>query len=469
MAYPTKEKDVHSLKEFKWTYIDEKEPDEFMDMKLRADLENMLRIETVRLTNYQHFAANFLNPVTPFKRLLLQWQTGTGKTIGALSIAMRFIDKYKTSSTGNSSVFIVGFSKEVFKDELRKYPSFGYITREEVAQWKKYEGLARSNEDAKEKLSNLKAVVSKRMGDTTKSGFFSFHGYRSFADNIAPDGVLNHDKLDIFENSLLICDEIHNTYNSERPNNYGIAIQGILDNVPSCRAVFASATPLNNNPTEIVDLLNLLNVNDRVTKQELFNGDILKQNAHKRIEEMLYGKVSFVLDIDSSEYPKTIIQGEKMADIPLLKFIRCPMSDFHYRTYKEHYSGALRNEELSIMDFVLEDPDQMENDKLEQTGIFNTTNVYTKLANASSEYKRKYFTINENVISGPALHKEKLGKYSTKYVKLLDLLKENIIKNNGKSIIFNSAIQMSGVLFIEQVLLANGYITIDSAPMKDTI
>ena len=53
----------------------------------------------------------------------------------------------------------------------------------------------------------------------------------------------------------MVCDEIHNVYNSVKKNNWGIAIQYIIDNIPSLKCIYMSATPINNNPSEIVDVL----------------------------------------------------------------------------------------------------------------------------------------------------------------------------------------------------------------------
>ena len=100
----------------------------------------------------------------------------------------------------------------------------------------------------------------------------------------------NTELLAQFKNSLIICDEIHNVYNSIEKNNWGIAIQAVLDKEPTCRAVFASATPLNNSPTEIIDLLNLLIPQDqRLTKSVFFsNNNVLKPNALEKIAELLF-------------------------------------------------------------------------------------------------------------------------------------------------------------------------------------
>ena len=115
----------------------------------------------------------------------------------------------------------------------------------------------------------------------------------------------NIELLESFKNSLLICDEIHNVYNSLYKNNWGIAIQSVLDYTPSLRAIFLSATPLNNNPTEIIDLMNLLVVSDtnEKFKKEDFFSDVktgeIKSESLDKIKKFLKGKVSFIKVITS--------------------------------------------------------------------------------------------------------------------------------------------------------------------------
>ena len=37
----------------------------------------------LQLSSYQKFVANYINPNTPYSRLLMKWNTGTGKTVGS--------------------------------------------------------------------------------------------------------------------------------------------------------------------------------------------------------------------------------------------------------------------------------------------------------------------------------------------------------------------------------------------------
>ena len=82
--------------------------------------------------------------------------------------------------------------------------------------------------------------------------------------------ILNIELLNEFKNSLIICDEIHNVYNSIDKNNWGVALQYILNYHPSIRAVFMSATPINNNPSEVIELLNLFHEEKSPTLVDLF-------------------------------------------------------------------------------------------------------------------------------------------------------------------------------------------------------
>ena len=45
----------------------------------------------IHLHGSQLFVRGFLTPQTPYMRLLLNWQTGTGKSIAAIGIAQKFV------------------------------------------------------------------------------------------------------------------------------------------------------------------------------------------------------------------------------------------------------------------------------------------------------------------------------------------------------------------------------------------
>ena len=118
-----------------------------------------------------------------------------------------------------------------------------------------------------------------------------------------------------------------------------------------------SATPINNNPTEVIDLANLKQPpGEKLRKEDFFDGKVLRPGALKKIGQIFRGFVSFVQDTDPRHFASQNWIGTPIAGIPYLKFIRCPMSAFHYETYKKVYTGVLAQDAQYLMDIAFPDP-----------------------------------------------------------------------------------------------------------------
>jgi hypothetical protein len=487
--------DLIQRKEFYWTkHWDYDKINIYDNIIPRFNLSDQInRSNYLRLLGHQLFTQNYVNPNTEYKRLHIKWSTGAGKTLGGLSIAMNFIKNYRLEKDSGSleigSVFIIGFAERAFKNELLRYPEFGFMSNDEKFKLDKLKKLASAgNKTDLEKYQELIIKIKKRFSNRKGNGFFRFFGYKAFVNRIfiaSPGTIIhelseeqirtalldgriryNEELLKEFKNSLIICDEIHNVYNSAEKNNWGVAIQAVLDKEPSVRCVTLSATPLNNSPSEIVDLINLLNPPEkRITRHELFiNDKQLKPGALEKLAELSKGKFSFLMDINPKYYPKILNCGDSLKDIPYLKFIRCPMSDFHYKTYKAVYTGALSQDSQYLIDFVLPNPED------EKIGIFQTQQIKKMLTTATQRWKDKNnIDYIDNKIVGDILLKQNIGKYSNKYYKLLEEI-ESVIKNKqGKIFIYHNVVHMSGVLFIEQLLIKNGYLDEYSSSSDNTI
>jgi hypothetical protein len=450
----------------------------------------------LKLLGHQQFTENFMNPHTDYKRIHLKWSTGSGKTIGGLSIAKNFIDIYRLErETGNieiGSVFIIGFSERAFKNELLSYPEFGFLSKEERSKLEKLKRIAATGGKADiDKYRDMVTKIKKRFSNRKGNGFYRFFGYKSFVNRIfvtslsyninemseaqiraaLASGKITYNEalLKEFKNSLVICDEIHNVYNTAEKNNWGIAIQAVLDKEPTVRCVTLSATPFNNSPTEVIDLLNLLLPTEkRVTRNEFFTNDKdLKPGALDKIAKLSRGRFSFLVDVNPKFYPKLITIGEPLKAIPYLKFIRSPMSAFHYKTYKKIYTGSLSQDSQYIVDFVLDNP---EDDSDKAIGIYQTNQIKRLLPNASQKWKDKHgLDYDDDKIVGDALSADRLPRYSAKYSTMLKKILEAIKKDHGKIFIYHNVVHMSGVLFIEQILLKNGFLDEFSGSSDNTI
>ncbi|QKE50543.1 putative ATP-dependent RNA helicase [Faustovirus] len=329
----------------------------------------------------------------------------THNTITAISIAMNFINVYREQyqkltlkatsrrqlyeiDKATPNVFILGFAgtKAAFIRDLLKYPEFGFITHKEREELNKLQTASLSHREEDIKVYKDALVrYKKRITNKAKGGFFRFYGYKEFVNKLMTDAAggnvnltdldhkfksaldrgetityeeiigseitagrlrINMQLLSQFDNSLMICDEIHNTYNTTSKNNYGAALQFILDSIATLRAVFMSATAINTSP-EIVEVINyLVPVELKVTRKDLFTADKeLLPGAVSKIGDLLMGRISFVQDLSPKYFPKRELVGNTitlpgLGEIKYLKITQCGMSELHQRTLNEYVNKA---------------------------------------------------------------------------------------------------------------------------------
>jgi len=475
------------------------------------------------LNSYQNFINNFININTPYTRLLLIHGTGSGKTITALNISNEFINYYKKVDINLGKIFILGFTKNIFKRELLR-PEFGIISKEELDELIKVKQLVSENNLPRD-INYLKELKSRFNRRISKQNI-EFYGYREFVNKLFILNdldtkltdlseveilqylknntiKLNKDLLHSFKNSLLICDEIHNVYNSLSPNNWGISIQIVLDfhsqNGNTLRSLFLSATPINNHYIEVVNMLNLLSDFDKkIHKYELFDkNNIFLPNSFNIIQNLSLNKISYIRDINTEFYPSKQFIGEKIQGIEYLKFIKCQMSPLHLNTYKSlskfqqennitdekktinsvefniknRYPITLPLEQIYINDYVLPNPD---NDKI---GLFKSSDINDKIRNSTQEWKDKnqikFFNKKDGManyeITGNFMLEDNIKNYSTKYFKLLLLIKDMVKNKKGKIFIYHNFVNNSGVIFIQEMLKINGYLDKSSTSTSNTI
>jgi hypothetical protein len=266
-----------------------------------AAAASRLFLPGLRLNGAQLFIRNFENPDTEYTRVLVKWQTGTGKSIAAISISQEFIRQYRARAAVGAhapTVFIISFTaRETIQEDMLRYPEFGFISQFEVEELRRLRaaaGAAGAASGEARQLAGLVGVLRRRITDRGRGGYYQFYGFKEFANRLFAvtraglergfdvqtlygraegafgeqlsaavrrgDVVVNEDLLAEMRGGLIVADEIHNVYNILETNNYGIAIQYALDALgdEAPRAVFMSATPVTGSAAEIVDLLNLL-------------------------------------------------------------------------------------------------------------------------------------------------------------------------------------------------------------------
>jgi hypothetical protein len=275
-----------------------------------------LRASGLRLIGAQQFIRAFNNPATPYSRVLVKWQTGTGKSIAAIAMAAEYIRVFRQVARTSGGavvprVFVISFTaRETIQEDMLRHPELGFVSAAEAEELRRARAAAAAAGPASTEARHLAGYLGglrRRITDIARGGYYQFYGYKEFAARLfgaTPAGIaagfdvgdlsggdasfgerlaaaaraglvrVNSELLEEMRGGFLIADEIHETYNITSENNYGLAIQYALDALGDAapRAVFISATPMMGSAAEIVDLLNLL-----VPRAELPGGAALRR------------------------------------------------------------------------------------------------------------------------------------------------------------------------------------------------
>jgi hypothetical protein len=486
---------------------------------------------------------NWMDPKTNNFRILVKHDAGTGKTRLALGLTSRFAKLFQdmfNSGPKNYSptIYIVSYVKHNYFKDLMTLPEFGFISEAELEELQRLRGIS-ENASAKDisALKDFEVKIKKRLSNRQHGGFYKFIGYKELFNRLfrissdihdvaiqadeeeflelisAGKIAINTDFLDTFVNSVMICDEIHNAYNSVEMNNYGMSIKlimsifenpdaysnyvdlagktyfeenrGQLYRNAGLKLLLLSATPYNS-IGEVVDLINILTpLAELPEKRFLRRSDIIKDNsllptAKKVIQDALRGKISFLRDANIKLYPTKTFLGEKIVIpekykslrsvgynkkyIPYVKFTRCKMSKLHEATYKAMVKNGERpnNDSINIYDMVFPNPES------ETIGLYSNKTLKS-IASAPQTWKDKHGVgVVDRMMTGNIWNLDNIGKYSTKYEHLCkDAIKLLGSDNGGKLIISHQFVSWAGVLGLQELFLNNGYIT-ESAPSTGT-
>lgn len=531
------ETDLQNRKEFIQFKFEENEKDlkntkpvsEFQnDTSIIIDKE-IEREGILLLNGYQQFINNFMSFNEKNNRMILMHSTGVGKTITSLSSGINQMHNI------GGNVFILGFSKSVFKRELMNRPEFGYVSKEEVEYIKniKDEILKYKRQPDIDKLKDIKRKIMLRIS-RNKESRITFIGYKMLASRlfIKTSNKANLDSIKSREDitfmldkkwikineefvykikySFIICDEVHNLYNSKSMNSWGICVKYIIDSIPS-KVLFLSATPVNNRPEKIVSVINLLSEGNNYKTSDIFFQKDISEKGMQIIKEEIKGKVSFLISKDYEKYPTSNFMGEQIQGIKYLKIVECKASKLQEETIMNLYNNTNVEEMMKYTDKEMKASDEniaeeieeddgggddgdgeSEKDDLKQIskmtnriplegkyrslndivypsensnlGLYNKDDIFREYSNMSIEFSKNkeiVFRNNRNVecvrdVDGAFLNEDNIKEYSSKYYKMLQIIKNIFSNDKGKVFIYHNYVQGSGTCIIKNILVQNG-------------
>ena len=284
----------------------------------------------------QLFLADFINPKTPYRGVLVYHKIGSGKTCNVIRIAESF-----RKELTKVIVALPASLDNNFRNELRSQcAGNNYLTEVERLTLSK----VHPSDEA------YKAII--RKSDERINKYYTIYSYDIFVK------LLKQNKLNL-DDSLLIVDEVHNMV-SETGTRYE-EFYNAVHSAENLRLVILTATPIYDQPQEIALTMNLLLpedkqmptgkdfINEYMDIKYTKNGPIYHVKNMDLFKEEIRGYISYFKGAPSYSYPRSE-----------LFFVKTRMSDKQYKLYKKIVSAESRitavkdyvNEEISNSFFI---------------------------------------------------------------------------------------------------------------------
>lgn len=436
---------------------------------------------------HQAMLANFINPNTPYKGLLLFHGLGSGKTCAAISIAENFKEQVKKYNT-KIHVLVPGpNTKANYKSELIKPQCTGetyqkmvdkdaLIDKDELELNKKQAiGQALQYYKIMTFKGFYKRVLGERIKDKTQVTGDKIKGIYKKTDEGEFERDIVIDKITNLNNTLLIVDEAHGLTS----NNYGEALKEIIKNSLNLRVILMSATPMKNLADDIIELLNYLRpLNSQILREKIFTSDKihnlqLKDNGIQYLKNMAQGYISHIRGADPLTFAKRVDKGVIPPGMSFTKVTQCKMSKLQRKVYDkviEDIDDSLNSKSSSVSNFVF--PSLNSNNEIEgvygRVGINNLKNqlisksdiLNKKIQNLFKNNEQDYLYLNETgKITGNIFKMKYLKYFSCKYYKALKKLNRLVWGKKGPKTAFIYAhLVVTGIELFQQVLVQNGYV-----------
>jgi len=391
MSYPDIE-ELYKYREFREIYSQESLIEENLHMK-----------------RYQILPIRYMtNNNDVIKRFLIYHSPGTGKSFTALWILLNFIDSYEKPS------IILVKSKEAimeFKQRIESWYMYTFNYRRPPLG-----------------ISNYQQFIKR---------YIEFHTFITFCKSIE-----NIKDVSIYENRLLIVDEVHHFRNTVGNKIIYNKLLRFLNSIQSTRVLFMSATPIFDNYNEITSLVKLikpnLNINEKLTPEKL--------------EEMMKGHLSYY-GLNPPDTSVNII-GSCVQGIERFKILKIEMKGAQLQKYQQ-----IVKESQSICNIGI-------NHVKATLGVINLQSNRTTNPSADvksfSNYNRYIFK-NEHIIHCNPLVQNIIKKQTSHLenycCKLYQCL--NIINNSdaptGPVFIYCNIIDDVGIYYFAALLCAMGY------------
>ena len=486
--------------------------------------------EDFELTPTQRFVSKFLSPHTPYNGALLYHGVGVGKTCAAVITCESYLELYP-----DRKAMIVcppnikaGFLRNIFDADVQSLTigkAEGEPNKHNGCTGNLYMRLTNTlYERDREKIRRaVNELVNRRY---MFFGYYAFYKYivkkqEKFNLKDKPkavaDSIFRQLLQGEFNNRVLVIDEAHNLRDvlegavgaeGEEDDLDDASIQDkedskaakkltpmlikVLESTENLKLVLMTATPMYNNYTEIIFLLNLLLTNDKaplLRKSDIFNlsqqtftdqgKELLGAVAHRYVSYMRgENPLRFPLRIEPqaasrvSSWPRISINRKPIgpserADCAKLYCVGCsfePEAETRYEKFVDDLAGGEEGLSVTVLDNLVAAgnwmyPSEDDDDIYGQIQIEGFSRVFTlerpevehSEGEKTEESSYSFYTVNPNIGADWLLEKNLL-RYSAKCARVLERLKNC----RGVAFVYSRFVS-NGALSIALALEANGY------------
>jgi len=425
--------------------------------------------EIIQYTPTQDFIRHYFTPQNPVKGMLLWHSVGTGKTCSAIAAA--------TSTFEKEGYTILWVTRTTLKSDIWKN-MFDQVCSENI----------------REKIQNSSLVIpdeqKRRMKLLSKSWRIRPISYKQFSNLVSKQNayyktlVKINGEIDPLRKTLLIIDEAHKLYgggdlsNIERPDMNALH-QALMNSYQisganSVKLLLMTATPITQNPMELIQLLNLCKTPEEQMPTEFGefsnkyldeNGEFTEQGRELYLDDIA-GQISYLnREKDARQFAQPIIHNihipiiENNEDIDKFdkKFVRKYLdSDIGELKKKinektKELDGEANEIDNNSFDYLydkcseLNDKQKPKCEKVVRSHIKKLVNEAKKEANIIKEYIKELREQmkNKNLLKKTSMEEidENTEKYDEEYEKFKNSLYYNIKYNCGKTIKSNSKLR----------------------------
>ena len=416
-------------------------------------------------TYYQHFVSHYISSRTPYKSLMLYHGVGVGKTCSAITLSENLLLTHAQYDEPKIWVIMPSALRGSFRDQvfsLSNFNDFKLLTNQCTGDtYVKMTQLLKSG-DKDKALFKVKKFINSR--------------YRLFTYDEFAKMIENEYENKILKDKIIIIDEAHNIRNSaklEEKRIYSAILKAITTGINN-KLILLTATPMYNEPSDILDLLYLFLLNDKRDEilayvkppfENLFDKTGKINKTYENILKTLAGNyISYLRGVNPFTFAVKLKPSQSGYDI-MTKEIKndpnnnkIPESDENWldKMNDEIVLSKLSNKQLAMIETKKE---LSENNVLatlqpmnivydNKTGVNGFTSFFNRVDTTGSlklNYNKKY----ENALFPT---KENLGLYSGKFLTIANTVK----KSEGIVIIYSRFVE-GGILPLALILEHMGY------------